>query len=155
MKYRNLLNSVNTSKFLSRIVFASFFFLIIYIGLKIPTLFDSNSNLIIALITLTYAYLTYEILRNTREQKLLPYLNVELIAFSDFSNIPKELLSLMRETSKASDLSGGEDGSKNIILVKVENLGQTTAVDTVLVLKYAKNNLAQKSVPLRILNSAL
>jgi hypothetical protein len=128
-----------------RILTVIFLALLIWLGYKSPDQISRYSNLILVGITAIYAYLTYEILRSTRNNKISPYVNIEYIIASDFkSDFFKNYESSIEKSEEylviKSDSESENPTDRNVVFVKAENTGDSVAINIELEIKYTRKN---------------
>lgn len=152
----NMTKNFIPNKDLPRIFTILFITALIFFGYKYPTSLNQYSNLILVGITSIYVYVTYELLRSTRGNKISPYVNLEYIIISDLKTEFFKKYEPFVEKSEEylmiqKDLESENKTERNIVFVKIENTGDSVAIDIELEIKYSKktffdehNNLDKK-----------
>lgn len=139
----------NKSKWLAFLFFITVMTALSILGIGYPDTFKLYSNQISILSTLIYVYLTYEILRETRQGITLPYINVKFILSSklddDFLKSHQELVISDRVRQLIEDFKKPDPSRKDLVFAMVENIGETTAIEVKLDLGYDKQVLGQDS----------
>lgn len=122
-----------------------FLLFLIWLGYESPDQISRYSNLILVGITAVYAFLTYEILRSTRSNKMSPYINIEYIIVSDLkSDFFKKYEPSVEKSEEylfiKNDSQSEKPTDRNVVFVKAENTGDSVAIDIELEIKYARKN---------------
>lgn len=107
------------------------------------TYFNSISNPLLVLINTLYLYLTYELLRNTQQNQPKPYIVVEYILTNKVdSEFFEKYGPYIKRTEKYAKLEEDMKGDfkMNAVFVKVENIGETNAVNVRLEAEYEKRS---------------
>lgn len=147
-RIKNWWGNLNLRKTFARLAFLFFFIAVIVLNIINPSWLNSYANGLLVLITGIYAFLTYEILMSTREAKNAPYLSVDLLVMS---KIPDDFTDKNREALQVDELfkrlkaeqKSGNDFDKNLVFVRVKNIGECNAIDIKIALEYKKQNLAK------------
>lgn len=146
----------NKQKWIPLILFIIVLGLLSYWGFSTPTVFQTYSNQLIILTTLVYVYLTYEILRQTRQSRELPYINVLFLLSSKLDNNflenYKELVISDRVKQLIEHFKQTSPSSKDMVFVLVENIGGANAIEVQLELKYGKKNFGEDSEQSKTMN---
>ncbi len=139
----------NRSKWIPFIFFIAVIVFLALFGYLAPTHFASYSPQISILSTLVYVYLTYEILRRTRQSQTLPYINVKFILTSkiddDFLKNHQDLVINERVKKIIENFKKTEPDLKDLVFVVVENIGDTNAIEVKLNIKYSRRSFSQDS----------
>lgn len=115
------------------------------LGYRFSAIANQYANLILIGVTAVYVHVTYELLRQTRNNKNLPYVGVEFIVVSDMNaDFFKTYEDVVEQTPEyltvRADASGANPTSKNIVFVKVQNTGESVAISPELKLTYSRKN---------------
>ena len=135
---------INKAKWLPRTFVIIILFFIIFISNDI---FNNYSDKIIALTTVTYAYLTYEILRTAQQGKTIPYIDVSFIMTSrldkNFLDNYPGLIKNERVETLIKHFEQESPAPKNLVFLQAENIGETNAIDIGIDLKWKKKNIKE------------
>lgn len=139
----NFLKNKSLVRCIAVIILAILVFSVIFF----PEKFNSYANGILVIVTAVYAYLTYEILLSTRQSRILPYVNVEFILVSKLDeSFIKQNGAFLRRTDRLNKLQqdlARPEYKMNAVLVKVENISETTAVNVSVKTAYQKQSLSE------------
>ncbi len=124
-----------------------------------PGIVNATSNSWLVVVTIIYAYLTYEILVSTRQSRNIPHIYVEFAVVSKIEPFVTEQASFLKRTEKFNQLqqdSARADYDADVVFVKVQNIGEITAVEVCLKIKYERKNFGdtttiEKDIPFGIL----
>lgn len=101
-------------------------------------------DLINALFTATFVYLTYRTLKHTIHSEILPYINVKFILTSKLDESFIERYPMLKIDEQVRSLinpsTNGEILNKNLVFVWVENLGEQTAIEVALDIDYIQTS---------------
>lgn len=119
--------------------------LILYLFLLAPTKLLNSNDAITSITNIIYIFLTFELLRSTRQTVPLPYLGVKFLAVSDIeeyieNNIQQIKLSQTLDHLRAN-ITNGE--RKNCVFAILQNLGEVQAIDIRLNVIYKKFSLGE------------
>jgi len=140
----------NFSRDFARLIFAAALLILVIAGITSPKIFQQEySGLFLVGVTLFYAYFTYEILRSTRMNRVLPHISIDYIVVSKIdSDALQDYIPYIDPTEKfiqvKKDLSLEGATSKDIIFVKLENVGDSVAIDVEFEIQYSKKNLGEE-----------
>jgi len=144
------------------IVFVAAILFLVYSKIWEPIIFLSYSDLAGILTTLMFVYLTYETLRQTRQNEVLPYINAKFILASI---IGEEFLKkypglvINEQVKRLIDDFKKEDHQKrDMLFILIENIGGVTAIDVQADVNYTKRMFGKDtnqtmSIPFGILKS--
>ena len=144
----NSLLKWNKSKWVPLIIFVLAILILVILVVWWSDLFQKYSGLITLLTTITYVYLTYEILRNTIQGKDMPFINVEFIIASKIDEgflakySPKRTERLEKEIE---ELARDDQSPKNFVFVRIENIGDTNAIATNLNLEIGRRSMTEET----------
>ena len=140
------MQNINVTKWVSRLIFFIALAALIFLGLFKEELFDKYSDLMSVLSTLAFIWLTYETLRQTIQSETVPYINVKFLLASYIDeNTFKTHGGLMMDSrikQFIEDFKKADPSKKDLVFVKVENLGEMTAIDVRLNFEYVKHNFS-------------
>lgn len=143
------MNNFNKAKWFALIVFIIFVAALILIAVYNKVFFQKYSDLIGTLSTLSFIYLTYETLRQTRQSETSPYVTVKLILASrldeDFIKNNRGLIIDGQIKRLLDDFKKEEPPKKDLVFVQVENIGELTAVEVKIELEYSKKTYDRTS----------
>jgi len=132
----------NKSKWIPLIIFLIALGILIYLGIIKPNSFSPYSDLVSTISTLMFVYLTYETLRQTRQNENLPLINIEFLIMNkmDDAFIKANPTLVMNEQVKKlqEDFKNDTPPKKDMIFVIAENIGGTTAIGVKLDINYSK-----------------
>ncbi len=116
-----------------------------FLGYVKPDIANQYANLILVGVTAVYVHVTYELLRQTRNNKNLPYVGVEFLIASDlrgdfFQSYEKYVEQTPEFLTVRADANSANSTPKNIVFVKVQNTGESVAIAPELELKYSRKN---------------
>lgn len=126
--------------------FAAVFVVLILLYIFDTTLFQNQSGAMLVFVTLFYVFLTYELVRATQDSKLIPFIDVRFIVISKLDAAFLDRYGgIVRQTEKFRTLKAMDQTSfnKNVVFVKIENLGEANAVDTRLEVCFDRKNLGE------------
>jgi len=144
--------SFNKAKWIAWWAFLGAVLLLVCLDLFVPEFFLNHGTMITSVTTLVYVYLTYEILRTSRDTKGTPYINPTFILSSKIDEPFLKTCPELRNTGRLKQIvkdSKGK-GAKNYIFIKVQNIGDANSIDTKVELEYAKKNLGELSTQRKI-----
>lgn len=150
MIFNKAWSAIKNPKIAFRIIFLLIIIFLVFYGIKQNNDFKKYSELVLIVVTAVYVFLTYELLLSAREARVLPYINLEFILVDKFdSKFLDRYSSRIKKSEKFDTLqkeyiSNPDTFNKNIIFVKVENIGQTNAIDLDANVIYDKKNLGKE-----------
>jgi len=133
---------------LARLTFAIIFVCLPLLFIYSPDSFEGVSSMVLALATLTYAWLTYELLRLTSESKSRAYIDLQFIVVGDLNEkFMNEYGKYITSSEQFSRLWKERDASKtsstDIIFIKVQNIGNEHALDVTATSKFEAHGLGE------------
>jgi hypothetical protein len=146
---KRLLSKLNLHKWGPPILLAIFIVCLFIANHIDPNKFLKYSSSITIGVTTIYVYLTYEILRKTRAYRSIPHIDLEHILVSNLtSDYLQPFDNAINKNKTYIDLKQelNTEGArpKDIILVKLENLGKAVATNLEVTIRYDKRNLEEE-----------
>jgi len=150
----------NKEKWIALVLFIIFVIILIFVSVYKNDFFTKNSDLLSILSTLTFIYLTYETLRQTRQSETLPHVSVRFILASkvdeNFTRNNKGLVLNQQVKRLLDDFKKDDPVKKDLVFIKVENVGETTAIEVRVDLDYStqaygKDHKQNISIPFGVL----
>lgn len=114
---------------------------VILSAILIPTLMQANSNTILVIVTGVYVYLTYKLLQRTELNPITPHIRTTFVIVNTFES---PLLTgagvTVRNDDKIKAAKENSDPTKELVFLKVENVGKGTALYPKIELEYEKKD---------------
>lgn len=150
MNFSRIFVTLKRGKVILRLASGILFILFAFFGIIFNDLYNKYSGLALVLVTMIYVYLTFELLVSTRATRSLPIINLEFVLtdklspefieeYSSYIIKSEDFNNSLSEYTKNSELF-----NKQLIFIKVENIGQTNILDLGIHIKYLKDSLSTK-----------
>jgi len=138
---------------LPRVLIVIFVASLFYISFQTELNVEKYTGVFLVGITAVYAYLTYELLRITKHNKISPYIKIDFLVISNLnSSFFQKYEKHVNKTPEYITLKQNEgvenSEARNIIFIKAENTGESLAIGAEVILKYkSKNFVKESSIP--------
>lgn len=116
---------------------------LIYLAAFEEDRFTKYKELINALFTLGFIWLTYETLRSSNENVDKPSISIEFFGVHDLGTFLESNRDQIIWTDKIASLQSGHQENREYVFVKIENLGDNHAISIFGKIDYEKKNVGQ------------